>query len=233
MKKIVDYIKKGNGVGTLWIFIFSTIIAIHSAFFVNKYLPQAIPAIQQFADEILPIKIENGKLVVPENTIKIYTREYAGQPFSIVLDTTKDMIDQADYKSGIYVTRSYIYSINDREVRRQNLIQNVDLPKKDYTQGMHNFVRWLVCGIVLIAPFFNFICFFISVCFYAFCSSFACILNRAQLNFKTKMRLNTVLFIGVYLLSMLIGSLGIKLSLMSFFLLMIALQIVTIKKVEA
>lgn len=228
MKKLIDYLKKSDATGALWLLIFATVIAFHSAYSINKYLPMAIPYVQQFADEILPIKIENGKLLEPQE-IKTYSNEYAGKPFSIVIDPTKDMLEEQEMKNGVYLTRSYLYSITDTEIRRQKLIDNINLPKQDYTPHMRLIIRWLFWGTLLLAPFFNFLCFLIAVLFYVFCSGFACILNRVTLDFKTKMRLNSLLFIGVYILSHLFYILGINFSVLAFFLLMIALQIVCVK----
>ena len=193
MKKMMNYLKNSNATGALLLLIFAALVAFHSAYSLNKILPKGVPYVQQFADEILPIKIENGKLVEPQNTVKVYKHEFAGQPFSIVVDTTRDMLEEQQMENGIYLTRSYLYGINGKEIRRQTLTGNVNLPKQDYTPVMKMLINWLVWGVVLIAPFFNFACFLVAVLFYVFCTGFACVLNRVTLDFKTKMRLNTVL----------------------------------------
>jgi len=231
MKKIINYIRKGKGIGALWLLAFSALIAFYSAYYMNKNLHFAVPYVQEFADKVLPLKVENHKLVVPENTVKTFTEKYAGKPFSFVIDTTKDMLETKDLTDGVYFTRSYVYSITNQEVTRKQLIENFDLPKQDYTDVMNLFIRWLTIAIALVGPFFNFLFFLIAVLFYAFFNGFACVLNKVSLNFKTKMRLNTLLFIGVYVLSYLFYAFGVNFSMLAFFLVMIALQIISVKKI--
>ncbi len=227
MQKLLNYITKGKGIGALTLLLFSAIIAFYSAYTINRFLPQMVPYVQKVADDLLPIKIENGQLVIPQEP-KTLNYTIGEESFAVEIDPTKDLLLEIE-KPGIYLTRSYLYTINNKEVRRQKLSSNLNLPKQDYTPLMYNLIKWLVWGVVLIGPFFNFACFLIAVLFYAMCTGLACVLNKTPLNFQTKMRLNTVLFIGVYILSTLVRLAGFRLSLLAFFLIMIALQIVCVK----
>lgn len=232
MKKILNYISNGKGIGALWLLLFAVIMTVYAATTLNNILPQGIPYVQKFADDVLPLKVENQKLVVPENTIIQRIYNFGDEEYRVVIDTTKDMLTEEEYKPGVYLTRSYVYTVKENDVRRQAWKTDFDLPKQDYTPMLQVFIKWIVCLSAIIGPFVYFLCFFAAVLFYAFCSSFACVLNKTELNFKTKMRLNTLLFIGVYILSTLCAHIGLTLSTLGFFLLMIASQIVSVKKVS-
>ncbi|MBP5615540.1 MAG: DUF1189 family protein [Alphaproteobacteria bacterium] len=233
MQKIAWYIKNGRGSGALVVLIFSAFVAFYSAFNVKTILPKAVPYVQQAVDEFCPIRVQNGKVVVPEETIKTHAYQLGDEKIWLILDTTKDFLEQEDVRNGITITRSYIYTINKDDIRRQSLKGNFVLEKQDYTPVLNKLIDWLALSVAIIGPFLNFAIFILLVLFYAFCTGFACTLNKTELLFKTKMRLNTVLFISVYLLSSVLSFAGVKISMLAFFLLMIALQIICVKKISA
>jgi len=230
MLKLINYIKNGKGIGAIWLLILGAVLAFYTAFKVNKSLPLAIPYVQDLADEFLPIKIEDGKIVDPVETIKKHEYQLGKDHLTLTLDTTKDVLEEQDMMQGIYVTRSYIYTINGKEVRRQALQGSYNIEKRDYTPLLQKIVNWVVWGIALIGPFFNFVLFLIAVLIYAFCTGLACVLNKVSLDFKRKMRLNTVLFIGLYTLVTILQYAGLQISTFTFFLIMIALQLLLVKK---
>ena len=228
MQKIYAYIKNAKGIGALWIFIFAALVAFSSAYSAKKFFPLAIPYIQEFADTFLPIKIQDGKVMVPNSTIIFKTYHIGGEPFVVELNTTTDILSEGEHKSGIYLTRSYLYSVTDNKIQRQKLTTNINLKKQNYVPLLNDFIEYIVWIILIAGPFFNFICFMIAVVFYAFLTEFACYLNKVTIPFKQRMRLNTVLFIGVYIISTLGYHIGFYLSTLSFFLIMLALQIILV-----
>ena len=233
MNKMLSYIKNGRGIGALWLLAFALLFSFWSAYHFNKFLPTAIPYIQQTADELLPIKIEKSQVVEPQNTIKSYTYTVANEPFVITIDTTKDVLEEGDHPTGLYLTKSYFYAVNDKEIRRQKLAENLELPKQDYRPMMKKVINWTVSTLAILGPLVMFVYCLIGVLFYAFCSGLACVLNKTELSFKAKMRLNSLLFIAVYFIFTLIAYLGLNLSTLAFFCVMIALQIVTVKQLKA
>ncbi len=233
MNKILNYVQKGKGIGALWLFVFALLFSFWTAYNVGKILPQVTPYIQKIADDILPIKIENGVVVEPENTVKAFSYDIAGEPFSVVIDTTTNMLEEGERPTGFYLTKSYFYTVSDKQIRRQNLTNSIELPKQDYMPLMQKGINWTVGVLAVLGPVLMFIYFLIGVLFYAFCTGLACVLNKKDLTFKSKMRLNTVLFIGVYFIFMLFGFFGLNLSTLAFFCVMLVLQIVSVKYLKA
>ena len=233
MQRILNYIRNAKGIGALWIFLLAILVAFSSAQKAKLFLPSAVPHIQAFADTFFPIKIKNGKMVTPENTIISKTYYIGDDPLIITLDTTRDLLSDNNPKTGLYFTRSYLYSVAEDKIQRQAYTADLNLEKKDYVPFLNNLIKLIVRTILYIGPFFNFICFLLAVVFYAFLTGFACALNKVTLSFKQKMRLNTVLFIGVYILSTLFYCVGIYVSTLSFFLMVLALQIISVKTVAA
>jgi len=231
MKTIFNYVKNSKGIGAFWIFILALIVAFSSAYSAKKLLPIGIPYFQEFADTFFPISIRNGRVVYPENTIisKIYHVD--GRPLVLTLNTTKDFLDEGDHTTGLYLTRSYLYSVTDDKIQRQKLKTDVDLVRQDYTPLLNNLIKYIVRGIFIVGPFLNFLFFLLAVVFYAYVTGFACLISKVSMAFKEKMRLNTVLFIGVYFVSSLCYYVGFNLSILSFFLIMLALQLILVKRV--
>ena len=76
MEKIINYIARGQGLGIKFLLLFSLIVAVFYAvgtkFAGDQFF---VPAAQKAADAFLPIRIENGIVTEPENTVKNYTFE--------------------------------------------------------------------------------------------------------------------------------------------------------------
>lgn len=231
MQKILNYVRNAKGIGALWIFLLAILVAFSSAQRAKLFLPRAVPHIQAFADTFFPIKIQNGKMVIPENTIISKTYHVGDDPLIITLDTTKDILTDNNPKTGLYFTRSYLYSVTEDKIQRQAYNADINLAKRDYVPLLNNLIKIIVRIILFVGPFFNFLCFLLAVVFYAFLTGFSCALNKVRMAFKQKMRLNTVLFIGVYILSTLFYCVGIYVSPLSFFLMVLALQLISVKTV--
>lgn len=230
MNKMKNYVLHGKGIGALWLFVFALLLSFWLTYRLNGVLPQTVPYIQRFADDVLPIKIENGQVVEPQNTLKSLKYTVSGEPFVVEIDTTKDVLGEEAHKAGFYLTKSYFYTVSNQEIRRRALSEDLDLPKQDYTPLLYKAVDWTVASVALLGPILTFFYFLIGVLFYAFCCSLACTLNKTELSFKAKMRFNTVLFIGLYAILTIAGGFGLNLSTFAFFCMMLVLQIIFVKK---
>lgn len=231
MNKIIGYIKSGRGIGAFLIFAFAFIISAYYGIVSRQVLLDSIPAIQAVADEILPLSIQNGMIVAPQNTIKeINLAGNDKQSFLFVLDTTQDSLNTDNLKDGIYLSRSHAYTVRGNEVKSVKFSKSFDLPQKDYTQIMQTSVRWFTLIFIAAGTLILFILNFIIVIFYTFCNRLACIIAQKNLSFEAGMRFNSLLYIALCAFLYLLQLTGFYIGMLAFFLTMIALQIILTKK---
>lgn len=112
MEKIINYISRGQGLGIKFLLLFSLIVAVFYAvgtkFAGDQFF---VPAAQKAADAFLPIRIENGIVTEPENTVKNYTfvlgegKVPDAESFNLTMDTTVDSLDTSGLKEGLYLTK--------------------------------------------------------------------------------------------------------------------------------
>ena len=139
MKKIISYIAQGQGIGLKYLALLALILGILGGIGTKVIATDGIPLAQQVADQLLPIKVENGQIVEPQETYKVVHLRFGEDentyPIPIVLDTTSDMLDINLLDQGAYITRSYLYMINEHEARTYKLDGDFELIQKDYTPG--------------------------------------------------------------------------------------------------
>ena len=116
MKKIIDYILRGKGLGFLFLLASSVIMATAYMCMFKFICNDIKPSIMLVAEEVLPIKVENGKIVEPHNVyketaIKIGEDKEKSDELKVVLDTRDDVVyDKVG--DGIYITKdSFIASL--------------------------------------------------------------------------------------------------------------------------
>jgi len=235
MNKLSNYIIKGRGIGAILLLALAFVVSLYIAINVKIVLTDSIPHLQTIADQMLPIKIENGQVTDPANTIREF--DIPADPegknhFLMVIDTTSDTLDTTKLTNGIYLTRSYLYVVNalTQEVRSLKLNGNIELPQKDYTLQMQSGIKWVVLFVAALLTLGLFIGFLLLNLLFAFCAGLAAAIARKNVNFETRMRLSSLLFIGVYLLYIILNFVGINLNSIAFFLIMLVLQIVSLKK---
>lgn len=231
MNKIANYIVSGKGIGALVLLAFAFIAALYFSIWSKVILSDSIPHMQQIADEVLPITVENGKVVIPENTIKEI--DLLGSendvPFPFVIDTTRDTIETQNLTPGLYLSRSYFYSVSGNKTETYKLKNNFSLPRKDYTPLFQSSIKWLVVFMAIAGTGGFFLLFFILTLFYAFCANLAALIDKKKLSFEVRMRLSTVIFITVYLFSTILGRAGLNLNMAAFFLIVVILQVIAVK----
>ena len=65
MKKIINYIAGGQGLGIKFIALLALLLSIVFGATVKVMGSDAVPYAQQIADQMLPIKVVNGQIVEP------------------------------------------------------------------------------------------------------------------------------------------------------------------------
>lgn len=236
MQKIFNYILKGQGLGVKFLILLALVMSLVIATVVKVKGNDFVPYAQQVADQMLPIKIENGVVVRPYNTFKqasIQLNDYSS-PFYIpfVIDTSVDTFDASDLKPGVYMSRTAFYTVQRNEVRMLRLEGNVEILKADYTEVFKSWMTWFAVIFGIISIFFLFILYFILALFYSLCAKVITWMTSVNLDFDQRMRLSSVALITAYILFLPFdwGSVGTNKLL--FFIVMIALQIFAVKKIQ-
>ena len=246
MNKIKAYVLNGKGVGAFVLFALAFVVAVYFAVILRSGLIEAIPLMQDVADKVLPIEIKNGVVINPENTVKVIdfnerniegNIEDAEQNAKLpvfVIDTTQDTLDTAGLAQGLYLSRTTLYAVKTGEVRVMKLQDNANLilPKQDYTEGFKIVIKWTALAMAACGTFIAFLVFLILTIFYAYLAGVAAWINKTTLAFDVRMRLSSVLFAAVYILAEAADAVGFPLGVKLFVLLMFALQIVTIRKLN-
>lgn len=151
MEKIINYISRGQGLGIKFLLLFSLIVAVFYAvgtkFAGDQFF---VPAAQKAADAFLPIRIENGIVTEPENTVKNYTfvlgegKVPDAESFNLTMDTTVDSLDTSGLKEGLYLTKRALYVVQRTQTRVYELEDSSYFPQGDYTDTFHSVVNWAV-----------------------------------------------------------------------------------------
>ena len=197
MKKIINYIAGGQGLGIKFTALLALLLSIVFGATVKVMGSDAVPYAQQIADQMLPIKVVNGQIVEPADTYKVvhlrFNEDSDPYPIPLVLDTTSDVLDINMLDPGIYVTRSNIYFAKEHEVRTYKLANdNFELPRSDYTGFFRSVLNWTAVFVFVFAFAAMFLLYFVLCLFYSVCAvPLAAILGK-KTDFDSRMRLSTV-----------------------------------------
>lgn len=234
MKKILNYIAAGQGLGIRFLLIFSAIVALVYAVYVRTAGTEFIPYAQDIADQMLPIKVENGIVVEPANTIKKaqlrVDENMSPLELPLVINTTVDTLDTANLTSGVYLTRTTFYTVNKNEVKLYKLENDFKLPQADYRDTFKSVLFWTAVTVFIFGCLILFVTYFILSIFYATCSYILSAILSRKYDFDLRMRLSVLSLISAYVLFALLGWLGIETGKLVFFAVVIALQILAITK---
>ena len=204
MKKIVDYILSGKGIGFKWLLCFSVIVSIFFGLIIKNVGNSLVPSIQEVADQILPVKVEDGHIVTPDGIdkqLKLQVSENLPEfqiPFSIRTDV--DALEEKDLQPGIYLTRTALYNVVNGEMEVKEIRGSFEIPKGDYS----DLLKTTMTYVALISVAFSVLVCFVSFTILAlFCSVTAHILLKIfkkQADFSFRMRLSTCAIILMYFL---------------------------------
>ncbi|MBQ8631829.1 MAG: DUF1189 family protein [Alphaproteobacteria bacterium] len=243
MNKIFNYISSGTGFGIKFILIISLIASITTTLNLRDNARIAIPYAQQAADKLLPVTISNNTITNPTDTFRDATLVLGTsneQPLllPIILNTTVDSLDATRLPAGIYLTRKYIYTVNDNQIRTTQYPESLKLEKQDYTKTFSDFLNqmavyvWIFCAIGL------FVFCFLSTIVFSFTAWLLSLLFRKPINFDSRMRLSTLCLFVIYMLAFFANTLGVAIPGFGLFIIMIIAQgilihILPIKSTEA
>ena len=232
MQKLFNYIIKGQGLGVKYILLASVIISFIFSAYIRINGAELVPYANDIINQMLPLKIENGVVVEPKNTIRVAQLKSGdvSVPLPIVLDTTIDTLNTDHAAQGFYLTRTAFYVINDNEVRMHSLDEDVDLVQDDYSNDIKSALTWTAVSLFFLGILFIFVTYFIAAIFYALCAQLLGLLFRKKYSFDLRMRLSVLCFLAVYILYFILSLCGLSSGRLVFFITTLVLQALVIYK---
>lgn len=228
MKKIIDYITSGKGFGILPLLAFSVIAAIVISIKMKDFSTSMIPAAQETANQILPIKIEHGRVITPDNinqTFKIkLSDKFPEVQLPFVVNTTVDTLNPTKLKEGLYLTRTAFYTVGKRQTKVMALSDSLDIPQGDYTDFFKDVANYVIAFMFSFFVIIFFIGLLLAALFYTLTAWILSAIMKRKAEFDFRMRLSSCGVILIYTLSFLLTLSGSSLGGMAFFILMLALQ---------
>lgn len=233
MNKFLSYVQSGKGCGIVWLLIFTLIISVVIGGSVKIMGNDFVPTLQNVADKLLPIKIENGVIVEPDSTVKSLALEVNDKVlFPIVLDTTVDVIDTSNLQSGIYISKKALYAVGENETRILNFNQNMNLPSGDYADLFKKFATYTALIVAVTLFPFMVIVYLLIVAFCALCSQLMTKIMKNTWDFAPLMRLNAVTFIVSSLVLFVVALFGYNSSLTVTIIATLLLDYIVIKSIN-
>lgn len=232
MEKIFNYIATNKGMALKPLLVFSLILGLLLTIVVRIFAADLIPYAQNAADQILPIRVENGIVVEPANTYK--TIRLNDLDMNFVIDTQSSHLDLHDLKPGIYLTKTTLYTVGNRnDTRIVPLSGNFDLPKGDYRDVFRSMVNWTAVLVLVLGSAFIFFGWFILSIFYAACSYIISAMMSRKYDFDLRVRLSVLTLITIFVASKILSLLGINVSGLIFFVAVMLLQAAMMRRIPS
>ena len=126
MEKIRTYIKKGKGLGFLFLLASAVVMTIFVMFVLKQTYSEMRPKVMLVADEILPITVSQGKITNPVDTykrldIQLGDNNEESEIFPVVLDTRNENAELPKAKMGLFIMSDVIYWVMEDQVKRYPL----------------------------------------------------------------------------------------------------------------
>lgn len=107
---------------------------------------QYTPVVTAEAAQFLPITLQAGEIVAPQNTVisQAYDVDDNGMKFNVVLNTTRDEFEATSLtEPGLYVSKKFIYGVNWQKTEIHSLKEFPDgtLDKETMDEGAELFVK--------------------------------------------------------------------------------------------
>jgi hypothetical protein len=236
MNKLLNYIVNGRGFGAIIILSLSVLLSAYNSIKIRNITINLIPYFQIIADDILPVKIENGKITQPKDLKKsfpLYSGEKIGD-LAFTIDTSVDNLDTNNLKAGLYLTKDKFYAVNafTGNIKSFEFNGDIYLEKKDYTQTLNSNLKWFIIFIAIVFILKYFITYSIITLCCAYLTKTFTKLDDNQLNFKISLRLSSICVSSIILLSFMLSLIGIHLHTYIIFILIATSQYLLVKHIK-
>lgn len=210
MEKILGYILKGKGIGLKFMFSVALLVSVMFALYIRFFGADLVPYANDIINQMLPIKIENGVIVNPQNTVKVaQLREgNVSIPLPIMLNTNIDELNPNNTPQGIYITRTKIYAIDAQEVRIYPFSGDFEALPQDYSDGLKSGLTWVAFALFVLGSIIISVVYFLAVLVYSVLAWILGLFFSKKYDFDVRMRLSTVAFLSVYILFFVISMAG-------------------------
>ena len=119
-----DFLLKTKFLGVALVLIYALVLASLATPTINNLIRTSVPQAAQEIKYFLPITIENGVIVSPENTVLEREFDANGQKVRIVLDTRVDEFAATNLtETGIFISKKYLYAISPQKTEIRSLSQ--------------------------------------------------------------------------------------------------------------
>ena len=160
MNKILNYIRNGKGFGLLFLLAAAVLITIVIMGVMKNQYTAFRPQLINTMDEFLPMTVQGGQIVSPENTYKKVDLKFGenddnAETVSIVLDTRAEATDVSFDKVGLYIMKDVMYVVSPSRIERLPLKDGVW--DKQSTEELLDYVisvLWLVSSVVVVIMLF-------------------------------------------------------------------------------
>ena len=148
MERIFNYIARGKGWGIKWLLLFTLVVTVVYAAGIRSVGNRTlVPAAQEVADRFLPIRVEEGIVVEPTDTVKNYTlvlgdeNDADAETIEFVMNTGVDSLNTEELDNGLYLTRKAIYTVVGGKTEIRKLESSFYLPQGDYTDVFNSILN--------------------------------------------------------------------------------------------
>lgn len=212
MEKIANYIKNGKGLGLLFLLAASVLITLVIMLNVKDIYKAIHPQALLIAEDILPLTIQNHKVVAPTNAYKelnlsIGDTKTDNFSFPIVLDTRSESSEMPKAKQGLYIMTDALYMISPAQIRRIEYKNDgvIDLAAFENLANSLSSTFFIIAAIGIISAFF------LSALFKTWLAALIGLFGQKFITSNTKydigilMRLCAVLTAGIEVLSFILS----------------------------
>ena len=174
-----------------------------------ELVKQYTPVVVQEAEQFLPITLQDGEIVAPQNTIisQTYGDDENEMKFSVVLDTSRDEFEATSLnKPGLYVSKKFIYGVNGQKTEIRSLKEFPDgtLDKETLDAGADLFVKNVQKYMFPLYALVTLIIAMIAVLIYTLVMHWLLAI-MFKVNFGQTLRVNTLVYAVISIIEVLSG----------------------------
>ena len=163
MEKIKLYIRRGKGIGLLFLLASAVLATMFLMISLKSAYTEIKPEVVLVANEFLPITVKGGKIVEPANAYKRIELDFGGKGekkdlLPVVLDTRNEVSSVPTEPQGLFITTDTVYAVTADQIRRLNLQTQQDgvLTKENFAEIMDGVVGYVssFAAMILVAMYF-------------------------------------------------------------------------------